>query len=335
MIELDGSQGEGGGQILRTALALSAITGSPFRIRGIRAGRAKPGLLRQHLTGVRAVAAVCGAAVDGDALGATSLTFRPGRVSAGAYRFEVGSAGSAGLVLQAVLPVLLVADGPSTVVVTGGTHNPSSPPAPFLVNTLVPLLNRLGPTVTLTVDKCGFYPAGGGQYTVEVAPAPLRPLELVHRGELRRVEPVAIVSNLRRGVAHRELDAARQALGLAPRAGRVIDAPSPGPGNAVWIEAETDAVTEVFTAFGEKGVEAEAVAAEAAAAFAAWRDADVPVGEHLADQLLVPLALAGGGVVRTTAPSLHTTTNVAVIRQFLDRSFALVPHPTGATITVS
>jgi RNA 3'-terminal phosphate cyclase (ATP) len=324
VLTIDGSEGEGGGQVLRTALALSAITGTPFRIDRIRGGRRKPGLLRQHLTGVRAVAEICGAEVEGDQLRSEALTFRPGPVRAGAYHFAVGTAGSAGLVLQAALPPLLVADGPSTVIVEGGTHNPSAPPAPFLERALVPLLRRMGPELAFAVDRCGFYPAGGGQYTVQVGPAPLAPLVLEARGAVTALEPVAVVANLGRRIAARELEVVRAALALEPRAGRITEVGGPGPGNAVWIEARAEALTEVFTAFGRKGVAAEAVAAEAVAELVAWRDCgDVPVGEHLADQLLVPLALAGGGTFRTVPPSLHSRTNAALIERFLPVRFRM------------
>lgn len=332
--EIDGSQGEGGGQVLRTSLGLSAITGLPFRITKIRAGRAKPGLLRQHLTGVRAVAEICGATVDGDVLGSTALTFTPGAVRPGAYTFEVGTAGSAGLVLQAVLPPLLVADGPSTLVITGGTHNPASPPAPFLEHVLLPLISRMGPQVRLTLDRYGFYPAGGGQYTIEVTPGPLRPLVLEERGDVRRVEPVAVVANLSRHIAHRELETARRQLGLEPRAGRTDEVRSAGPGNVVWIAAEAEHLTEVFTAFGRKGASAEEVAGEAATECAQWLASGAPVGEHLADQLLVPLALAAGGSFRTVKVSEHTRTNAEIIRMFLERSFTFVPDDGGVRVSV-
>lgn len=334
MIRLDGAQGEGGGQILRTALALSAITGRPFTIEAIRAGRDRPGLLRQHLTGVRAVAELCGAEVTGDTLGSGSLTFRPGEVRPGDYAWAVGSAGSAGLVLQAALPPLLSASGPSTLVIDGGTHNPASPPAPFLTETLAPLLRRMGPRVTIDVDRCGFYPAGGGRYTVRVDPAPLVPIRLVERGPIAHLDVTVVTSNMRRQVAVREIDQMRTLLGLEPRAGRIVDAPSPGPGNALWIAARVDALTEVFTAFGRRGVPAEQVAAEAVAAYVAWRDLDVPVGPHLADQLLVPLALAGGGELATVPPTPHTTTNAAVIGRFLDVPIRIAHDGPRARIVV-
>ncbi len=319
MIELDGAQGEGGGQVLRTALALSAWTGQAFRIRRIRANRARPGLLRQHLTGVRAVAELCGAEVDGAALGATELTFRPGPVRPGEYTFAVGTAGSAGLVLQAVLPPLLGASGPSRVTVSGGTHNPASPPAQFLEHALFPLISRMGPPVTLRHEAWGFYPAGGGRYVVDVAPAPWRPLALEARGALQELELVAVIAHLDPRIAQRELVAARSILGLDREAGRIHEVESPGPGNAVLALARAEHVTEVFTSFGQKGVGAEDVAAAMARECVAWRDADVPVGEHLADQLLVPLAFAGG-TFRTVAPTLHTQTAIEVIARFLGRA---------------
>ena len=166
MLTIDGSVGEGGGQILRTALALALVTGTPFRIHAIRARRRKPGLLRQHLTAVNAAATVGGASTDGASLGSRELTFRPGRITPGEYRFAVGTAGSTGLVLQTVLPPLLLASGPSTVTVEGGTHNPGAPPFDFLARVFLPLLRRMGAHVEARLDRPGFYPAGGGQCTV-------------------------------------------------------------------------------------------------------------------------------------------------------------------------
>lgn len=330
MLAIDGSQGEGGGQVLRTSLALSAITGQPFSVTRIRAGRSRPGLLRQHLTGVRAVAEVCGAEVDGAELGSQQLVFRPGPIRGGEREFAIGSAGSAGLVLQALLPVLLHADGPSVVRITGGTHNPASPPAPFLEGCLLPLLRRMGLHVELTVEACGFYPAGGGAYRARVTPSRPTPLALMDRGELRAVRAVALSANLPRHVGVREVARLRERLDLPEDAARAMSTGGPGPGNAAWVEAETDALTEVFTAFGERGVPAEAVADRAADEFVAWRDRGAPVGEHLADQLLVFLALAGEGRFRTGPPSAHTTTNADVIRRFLGRGFRFAPD--GGTI---
>ena len=305
MVELDGSMGEGGGQVLRYALALSAITGTPFRIRQIRARRSKPGLLRQHLTGVRAVAEVCNATVLGDALGSQDLTLHPQAIRPGTYHFAVGTAGSAGLVLQALLPVLACASGPSEVVVQGGTHNPASPPAPFLEHTLFPVLRRMGLGLLFDHEAYGFYPAGGGAYRIAITPGPWLPLRLMERGDIEQIELVAVLSNLESRIGKRELAAARGVLGLAAHVGDVEQVRSPGPGNAVHVTMKTSTVTQVFSSFGSRGARAEDVGRNVAGQALAWRDANVPVGEHLADQLLIYLALAGGTYL-THAPSAHT-----------------------------
>src|SRR5690242_7527890 len=185
MIIIDGSFGEGGGQILRTSLTLSLVTGKPLRIERIRAGRKSPGLLRQHLAAVNAAARVGYAEVEGASLGARELTFRPQTVAAGHYQFAVGTAGSATLVLQTVLPALLTADAPSTLVLEGGTHNPYAPPFDFLEKTFLPLLNRMGPRVEARLERHGFYPAGGGRFIVEITPAQqLGRFELDDRGAI-------------------------------------------------------------------------------------------------------------------------------------------------------
>lgn len=201
---IDGSQGEGGGQVLRTSLALSMVTGRPFRIEGIRAGRANPGLLRQHLTGVRAAAEISGAKVQGAELGSKQLTFEPGEVRAGDYQFSIGTAGSTTLVLQTILPALLAAKGRSTMVLEGGTHNPAAPPFDFLQRVFLPLVNRMGPRVSVELERHGFFPAGGGCFRVVVDPVEkLQPLELLTRGEIRRRTCRVLLSNLPRTIAKR------------------------------------------------------------------------------------------------------------------------------------
>ncbi len=318
MLTIDGSMGEGGGQILRTALALSALKGVPFRIGKIRAARARPGLWRQHLAAVKAAAEICGAAVEGAALGSRTLTFRPGAVRNGDFAFAVGTAGSATLVLQTVLPPLLVAPGPSRLVFDGGTHNPAAPPFDFLAKCFLPLVNRMGPAVRAELQRPGFYPAGGGRFTVDIRPARrLDPLELTERGAIRAVRARALVANLPRSIAEREVNVARRLLSLSPDDAVVEEIRNAhGPGNAVVIEVETQSHTEVFTGFGQRGVRAETVADLAVEQARAYMAADVPVGPYLADQLLLPLTLAGGGRYRTGPLSLHTTTNVDVIRRF-------------------
>jgi len=325
MLEIDGSAGEGGGQVLRTSLSLSMVTGRPFRIVRARARRKKPGLMRQHLTAVRAAATVCQAEVEGDEIGSSELSFVPGAVQPGAYRFTIGTAGSTSLVCQTVLPPLLCASGPSTLTFEGGTHNPMCPPYPFLERVFFPLLARMGAKLTSVLDRPGYFPAGGGRFTLRIEPvAALTPLVLHERGVVHTLRAVAESALVPEHVAQRELAVIAERLALAPTAletRRVDD--SAGPGNVVWVEAASEHACEVTCGFGERGVAAETVAERATEAMERYLAADVPVGEHLADQLLIPLALAGSGSFRTVAPSLHTRTNAALIERFLPVRFAL------------
>jgi RNA 3'-terminal phosphate cyclase (ATP) len=337
MLTIDGSQGEGGGQVLRSSLALSLVTGRAFTIAKIRAGRKKPGLMRQHLTAVNAAAAVGQARVTGAALGSVELTFEPGAVQAGEYHFAVGTAGSATLVLQTVLPALLCAPGPSTLRLEGGTHNPWAPPFDFLAKTYLPLVNRMGPTVSAELGRPGFYPAGGGELLVRVTPADrLRPLELLERGDVRRVIATAKVAHLSRSIAERELKQIGVRLALSDRDLIVEEVTgSRGPGNLVTIEVQCAHVTEVFTGFGERDVAAEAVAGQAIQQAQRYLAKGQPVGEHLTDQLLIPLALAGGGAFRTLGLSPHAQTNIEVIKAFLDVEFEVDrTAPPGCTVRV-
>ena len=334
MLTIDGSFGEGGGQIIRAALALALATGQGFTIRHIRARRAKPGLLRQHLTCVQAAAALSGATVDGARLGATELRFVPGRLVPGDYRFDIGSAGSTLLLAQAVVPAL-VADGRAwRLTLTGGTHNPSAPSFPFFVHALAPLLARMGAPIAAHLERAGFYPAGGGAIVLELpAGGRLGALELLSRGAITGRAVEAILARLPSAIGAREVATATALLGWPDDLGQVIEVASPGPGNTVAVTVAAEHVTEVFAAHGARGVAAEAVAAEAAAAAAAYLATDAPVGEHLADQLLVPMALGGGGRFVTVAPSLHTRTQVELIRQFLGGAITVSPR-TADTVEI-
>ena len=319
MLTIDGSRGEGGGQILRTALGLSLVTAKPFRIEKIRAGRPKPGLMRQHWTAVQAAARVGQASIEGAEIGSMELTFVPGSIAAGQYEFSVGTAGSATLVLQTVLPALLTASGPSRLTLEGGTHNPFAPPFDFLQKTFLPLVNRMGPTITAELERPGFYPAGGGRMCVTIEPCErVQPIELTQRGQIRRQQARAVVANLPRHIAERELRVIERQLGWDQSCLQVEEVSNAtGPGNVVIIEIESEQLTEVFTAFGQRKVRAEAVARQAAHAVQRYLAADVPVGEHLADQLLVPMALAGGGRFKTLEPSRHARTNIEVLGEFV------------------
>lgn len=335
LLTIDGSQGEGGGQILRTTLALSLVTGCPVRIDGIRAGRAKPGLLRQHLTAVHAAAQVSGATVIGGELGSSALTFTPGPVRGGELSIAVGTAGSATLVLHAILPALLLAPEASRVVLEGGTHNPYAPPFDFLDRTLLPVIRRMGGRVTARLERHGFYPAGGGRFVVDIEPVTrLEPLALIERGSIE-VSARALVSGVREGVAKRELQMVNERLGVPWQAlESVVVRGSPGPGNALLIAIASAEVTEIATGFGEKQIGAAAVASGACKEAQAYIESNVPVGVHLADQLLVPMAIAGGGTFRTLAPSSHTMTNAAVLKQFAGVDVRFVNEP-DATCTVT
>ncbi|MCA9719396.1 MAG: RNA 3'-terminal phosphate cyclase [Myxococcales bacterium] len=318
-VEIDGAAGEGGGQVLRSSLALSLITGAPVRIKNIRARRSKPGLLRQHLTAVRAATEIGDATVTGDELRSSALEFTPKEIRHGEYRFAVGTAGSSTLVFQTVLWPLALTPGRSRVVFEGGTHNPKAPPFEFIARAFLPLIERMGVRVRASIERHGFYPAGGGRFVVEFeGGVSWQPLHLRERGELKQVRAEALWANLPKGVADRELLALRDGLGLTRAALRSREVKSVGPGNAVLVEVESERCTEVFADFGARGRPAEEVAEAAMKEARAYLDADVPVAEHLADQLLLPMALAGAGSFRTVTPSLHTTTNIEVIGRFLD-----------------
>ncbi len=330
MITIDGSEGEGGGQILRTALAAAIITRTAVRIHSIRARRRKPGLLRQHLTAVQAAVAVGGARVEGATLGSSELVFEPNAICHGRHRFAVGTAGSCTLVLQTVLWPLMVEPGESEVIVEGGTHNPLAPPFEFLAHVLLPRLRTMGAELELELESAGFYPAGGGKLRLRVAGGrALRPLELLERGAIERERAVAILSNLPGHVARRELDVVQERLGLREHALETRNLATPGPGNALEIVAEFTGGREIVTAFGEKGRPAEAVAEHAVDEYLRWRDTDVPVGEHLADQLLVPLAIAGGGEFLTCTPTEHTRTNAELVERLLGNPIAIEPAGEG------
>ena len=323
MISIDGAQGEGGGQVVRSSLALSLVTGKPFVITDIRAGRSKPGLMRQHLTAVKAAMEVGQANVSGAALGSTELTFEPTILRAGDYHFAVGTAGSATLVLQTVLPALLCAKEPSTLRLEGGTHNPWAPPFDFLVKAFLPLVNRMGPTVEAELVRPGFYPAGGGEFVVHITPAAqLMPIELLDRGETKRISAIASVAHLPRTIAERELGVIKKRLRLPDEDLEVrMLSDSRGPGNVVMIEVECAQITEVFTGFGERQVRAEAVGGKVVEPARRYLATDAFAGAYLTDQLMIPLALAGGGAFKTLGLSRHAETNMAVIESFLDVTF--------------
>lgn len=323
---IDGRTGEGGGQVLRTSLALSMITGIPVRFEHIRAGRKKPGLMRQHLTCVRAAAAVCGATVQGDEVRSTELEFVPGAIQAGDYEFAIGTAGSTTLVLQTVLPALMVQEEPSLVSVMGGTHNAKAPSFDFLARVFAPMLARFGPRLDVKLVRAGFYPAGGGRIEARITPVALDKLTsmaLHERGSFVHRSVHAAVSNLPKHIAKREVNVMSDMLTWPRENLEVVALDSPGPGNVAWIQLEYAEVTEMFVSYGAKGKHAELVAKEAVEQARDYMATSAPVGKHLADQLMIPMALAGSGSFKCTAPSRHTLTQIEIIEKFLEVEFVV------------
>ncbi|HEY2252872.1 MAG TPA: RNA 3'-terminal phosphate cyclase [Planctomycetaceae bacterium] len=336
-IHIDGSQGEGGGQIVRSSLALALVTGRPVTIDNIRAGREKPGLLRQHLTAVNAAVEICGGSATGNVVASPSLSFEPRPVRPGEYKFSVGTAGSATLVLQTVLPTLLTADGPTTLILEGGTHNPWAPPFDFLEKAFLPFINRMGPRVDVEIERHGFFPAGGGRFRVHVQPAQaLCGFDLCERGEPVNQRVRILLSRLPGHIGEREARTIIRKLNWDAACCAVEEVDSPGPGNAILVEVGSDHVTEVFSGFGRQGVKAEDAAADVVQEVRAYLTAGVPVGEHLADQLMLPLGISAwqqdpqspgiagkgpvrqrGGAYRTLPLSRHSTTHIDLLRQIL------------------
>jgi len=318
MIVIDGSAGEGGGQVLRSALALSILTRTAFRMERVRAGREKPGLMRQHLTSIEAAKVVSNADVTGAELGSRELTFKPRTVQGGDRSFSVGTAGSATLVFQTVLPALLHAREPSRITIEGGTHNPMAPPFEFLTESFLPVLRRMGAKVELTLERPGFFPTGGGRITALVEPSQLGPLELEERGEVKFRRALAQSAGLPPAVADRELRVAKDRLGLSKDSLVRKDwDESFGPGNAFSVHLGFQNVTAVFTGFGERGIRAEEVAEQAIGPSLRYVETKAAVDERLCDQLLLPMAIGRGGVFTTSEPTSHTTTQVETLKMFL------------------
>ncbi|MCL2457691.1 MAG: RNA 3'-terminal phosphate cyclase [Desulfobulbus sp.] len=324
-ITVDGNVGEGGGQLLRASLALSMALARPFRMVNIRARRPKPGLKRQHLTCLHAAQAICGAQVTGDAINSMAITFVPGLVRPGEYRFDIGSGGSCTMVLQAIVPPLLTASAPSRLTVTGGTHVPHAPPFEFLRDTLFPWLEKLGPRLSASMDRPGFMQVGGGSITVDIEPvSALKILEANECGAFIGADGHVRAYNLHEGVAERECAALQEvnfaALGLSAENVQVDTQTRSveGPGNVVLVTVRRESGATVCTGIGQRDVKAESVARQAGNRAMGFLKAEVPVEKHLADQLLAPMALAGGGSFLTEKPSLHTRTCMELLPLFVN-----------------
>jgi RNA 3'-terminal phosphate cyclase (ATP) len=350
MLHIDGSYGEGGGQILRTSLSLAAITGQPIRIDRIRAGRAKPGLAIQHLTGVRAAAMLCKAEVTGDHVGSTQLEFIPSQpVQPGQYTFDVaetlgtGSAGAVTLVLQTVLLPLALTLGKSTVTLKGGTFVAWSPSAPYIEQVYLPFLQQMGVQATINIGAWGWYPRGGGELDLQISGngggvGSLKPMQLLERGALQQIKGLAIATELPSHIPQRMANRAQNLLEQAQLKAQVQPqrARGVGPGAGVFLTAEYEHIRTGFGAVGKLGLPAEEVAAIATQALLSFHANGAPVDAHLADQLLLPAALASApSQYRAVEISSHLITNAWVIEQFGLAKIAINKSTHLVTVTPS
>ncbi len=331
MIEIDGSQGEGGGQVLRTSLTLSMITGQPVRINRIRANRRTPGLAPQHLAGVLAASQICRAEVSGAKIRSMQLTFSPGGpVQSGSYIFDIsqlaqqGSAGAVTLLLQTILLPLALAKGPTRLVLRGGTHVAWSPPVHYVEWVLLPTLARMGLEAQVNLEEYGWYPIGGGSIRVEIAgDAQPRGIDLSERGELVELKGIAAASNLPSHIPQRIANRANNVLREArlPVKTKPVRVGGPSTGTGLFMALVYKNARAGFSALGERGKPSDAVADEAADALVDFHNHDRTLDEHLPDQILPAMALASGPSALTTqAITLHTLTNIAIIQHFIDRA---------------
>ncbi len=325
MIEIDGSYGEGGGQILRTALAFSAILKIPIRVRNIRASRKSPGLGNQHLTAVNALARISGAAVEGNKIGSQTLTFIPQETHPGNYEFSIGTAGSITLLLQAIFPPLCVTRGDSTLTLTGGTHVPWSPPFHYFSQVFLTTLKPMGISAVATIEKWGFYPKGGGQVRLKISPVDrLKPISLVKRGLLKKISGISAIANLPAHVAERQRGQAmkriRRELNFDPEIAILSGAPTVGQGSFLFLLAEYEGIVAGFSSLGARGKLAEKVADEAVDYLREYAESDGCVDSHLADQLVPFMALAKeNSSFTTTQMTEHLFTNLWVVGHFIER----------------
>lgn len=319
-IQLSGESG--GGQILRSALSLSMVSGQPFRLTSIRGKRPKPGLMRQHLTCVNAAVQISQGSADGAAIGSRELIFHPGQIKAGDYQFAIGTAGSTTLLAQTLLPALWGAQGASTLVLEGGTHNPMAPTMDFIQRVFLPILNKMDVSLEGSLLRHGFAPAGGGMIRFEVAggQAPCR-LDLIEHGEERKRTIRCLGSRIPETVPGKETSRLARELGWEADCIEISDdLESDGPGNVLTAEIEYANLVEQVTSFGAFGKPGSRVALETAKMMKDYLGTGAVAGRRLADQLLLPMALGGGGSMLTMKPSNHVLTNLEIIQSFLPAS---------------
>jgi RNA 3'-terminal phosphate cyclase (ATP) len=323
-LTIDGTHGEGGGQILRTGLALSLLTGYGLRLVNIRAQKDPPGLQHSHLAAIEAAKTIGSATVEGAELGSLDLSFEPGPIVHGEYEFFVEPSGSPVLVLQTILLPLLLVPGYSRVVLSGPTHRPGAPTYDYLEKVYLPAIEAMGGQVQAAMLRPGFEQAGGGRFQVGIRGGnPLQRIEMLQRGEISRRLARGIVAELPVSIARRELVVVQRHLDWPWTELEKVEVKSDGPGNVLTLEVEHACGTSMITGFGEKGWPSEEVAEAAVAIMQEFLDAEVPVDPYLADQLLLPMALAGGGAFRTMDPAMHTTTTAWLIQRFLAVEIAI------------
>ncbi len=325
MLVIDGSSAEGGGQIPRTALALSMVTGLPFRIKNIRAGRRKPGLLRKHVTVIESAMRLCSAGVDGVGLGSSEFTFFPGDVRPGNYTIDAGRTVSISFLLQTILPVLALAKGRSSVTLTGGIGNPGAPPFEFLVKTYLPQLRKMGMEATLKLESAVTAQVGISRCVATIDPmVRFRPVSLMDRGVPMQRKAMTSVASLTGPESGQEVREFEKTLGMASASLKEETRPT-----NVMLEMSYEGVTEIFTGFARSGVSQDAATADAAKQARTYLTSNAAVCEFLADQLLVPMALAGSGRLTTTRISQHAKATMDTIRAFLGVEFWTEPIPGG------
>ena len=363
-MEIDGSYGEGGGQVLRTALALAAILRRPVEIYNVRGGRKKPGLRPQHIMAVRAMALITGGRVEGAERGSMGLYFEPRQIAPGTYSFDVGTAGSTSLVLQTMIPALLFAETESRVDITGGTHVPWSPCFHYMKDVFSPGLRQMGGALQLEIERWGWYPKGGGKIIASVSPLmELFSIDRSRRGELQDIYVLSAVSNLPVSIAERQRNQVlkrfrkhgftasrplavpdKGTTGILPLEGErqgggrhlriwLLEGPSAGTGTVVFVGATFENGAVGFTALGKRGKPAERVADDACSDFFKFMASEAAVDDHLADQIVLYMALAKGRSSLTVRKiTRHLMTNMWVIEQFLPTRFE-VDEETG-TVSV-
>lgn len=342
-VYIDGSRGEGGGQILRTSLALACITGRNLHMENIRAARRNPGLARQHLSCVEAARQICDGRCTDDALHSQTLDFEPGPVRGGDFSFDIGSAGSASLVIQTILPALFLASETSTVTVTGGTHNPWAPPFDFLAETFLPAIGAAGFHAGCKLIKHGFFPAGGGKIALNIQPwqqDASRAIDFCQPDKERQIYGRIYTARLPEHIVHRQKRLLCQSGFNVRKIEHIEVTDSDGPGNCVMLRlvASSGGIlkaegfgdggpslcqerTTIFTAFGERGKPSEKVVREVADPAKDFLASSAAIDHFLADQLLIYMAISKGGSYTTNELSTHLTTNIETIKQFLPVDF--------------